>query len=214
MDSGVESQKYRFALDPLGEGIQSRGYELATLMTEESPLGMLPEVWDDRETREQYPDAIDAVGEAEAAFMVGRLSALFGSVTLEEGEIEGVGFLAPLLVYCVDEEEGDPVALAAAFARFDEVIFACVALADDEDERALVARAFWSMVFDDLEDIEEEEARVFNQEDEHWLCYGVVDGELFMREEDPDEEDLAELEDSPYGQDRYDYDDDRAEDEY
>jgi hypothetical protein len=203
MEPVFDFEEYGFSLDSVGEAIEELGYDLDALMVEESPIGTMDEAWDDRVIRDRFPDAIDVVGETDGAFILGRLTSLFGSVTLEEGEIEGTGFRVPMIVHRAGEEGGDPVAVAIAFDHYARAKFCSIPLSGDVATAKKIAREFWSLMLGDPESLEEEEVRVFNRETDSWICYGVADGTPFISEEEAEEEEIEELSEEPYGQDRY-----------
>lgn len=210
MKTTVEYVHFGFSIDLAGEEIDALGLDLATLTAIESPLGTVEDIWDDEEIRDQFPDAIDQIGEFECPIVLGRLTSLFGVVTLDEGEVEGMGFRAPLIVTRAGDDE--PIAVAVAHDDMGASRLAVTSFDENEETALEIAREFWGLILGDLDEIEEEDVRVFNTEERQWLCYGITDGEPFMYMEDAAEEELDEYEDDPYGQDQYE--NDEVEEEY
>ena len=203
MKSSMTYDEFGFSFDSSGEGVEALGFDIAGLMEEESPLATLEDVWNDKTLRERFPDAIDRVGEHDAAVVLGRLTSLFGAVTIEEGEYPGATFCAPLVVYRVEDGEDEPIAAALLFDQYAMSRLTVVPLEDDIRLARKIAREIWSLVLDDLDDLEDADVRVFHPEDEVWLAFGVVNGEPFFSREDAEEEELEEFEEEPYGQDMY-----------
>jgi len=204
MAASVVFEKFGFSLDLAGEEIEALGFDLAHVMAEESPLGTIEDVWEDKALRRRFPDAIDKVGEMDAAVLLGRLTSLFGAVTLAEGEIESVGFRAPLLVFRSGDAEEEAVAVAVAFDRLGASCLSVVAFEDDERLPEKVAREFWGLIFNDLDELEDEDVRVFNAEEDAWISYGVAKGVPFLTHDEAEPEELEEFEEEPFGQEQYD----------
>jgi len=215
MQAPVTFGKFGFALDLSGEEVEALGWDLEALMDVESPLSVIEDVWDDAKLRRRYPGAIDKVGEHDAAVLLGRLTSLFGVVTLPEGEIEGMGFRAPLIVTRAGDKNLEAVGIALAYDSYASLRLAVVSLKDDDKVVEQIARDFWSLLLDDLDSLEDEDVRVFNREEGVWIVYGVTDGAPFYEEEEAEDEELEEYEEEPFGQERYDEDEGLDErDEY
>lgn len=204
MDAAVEYEKFGFSLDMSGDEIETLGWDLDELMEEESPLGTIEEVWDDAALRRAYPDAMDKMGDIEVAVILGRLTRLFGAVTLDKDEVEGVGFRAPLVVTRLEDDKA--VAAAVCYER-NGVAYLCAVATDEEDEDLVeeVAREFWRMLLDELDDLEDEDVLVYSPDEDVWFHYGVAEGaEPFVRQQDEPTDELDELEGDTEPEDNYD----------
>ncbi|MCX7047979.1 MAG: hypothetical protein NTX50_21150 [Candidatus Sumerlaeota bacterium] len=214
MAANVTYEEFSFALDLASEELEALGYDAHTIVKEESPLHTIEQVWNDKAMRQRFPDAIDKVGEADAAVVLARLSFLFGVITANEGEYEGAGFCAPLIVTRAGDVDGEAVAVAAAYDYYGSSRLSVLPLGDDESLAEEIAREFWSLIFDELDALEEAEARVYNPDGGVWISYGVDDkGKMFMTTDEAEPEELEEFEERPFGQDRYEEEEEVIEDD-